>query len=153
MIMYLSSFRKLPGSCPESKSNNAFLQTALTGLWLTIIIFPVLASPAYADECPTPKEIREREISRRYDWAVPENVSLEQLLSVEKLYSVRIIDTDKYISCRYTTAKWPVSLDGEPLTRKCTVTPDAGEWASTESDELVCQEEDVTKCGFKLECK
>ena len=118
-----------------------------------LIIYAGLIACVYADECPTPKEIRDRDISRRYDWAVPENVSLEQLLSVEKLYSVRIIDMDKSISCRYTTPKWPVTLDGEPITKKCRIVTDAGEWVSTESNELACQEKDVTKCGFKLVCQ
>ena len=95
----------------------------------------------------------DRKISKSYDWAVEENTSLEELLSVKNLFSVRIIDYDSHVSCRYTTDKWPVVLDGIPVEEKCIVKPEAGEWTSTDSGQLVCREEDVTKCLFNLECK
>lgn len=108
---------------------------------------------ARAEVCPTPEQIRDRKISKDYDWSVEEVTTLDQLLAVKKLYSVRILDQGKTISCRYTTEKWPVRLDGDPLDEKCGIITEAGEWKGTESGELACQEEDVTKCGFKQECK
>ncbi len=106
-----------------------------------------------ADVCPTAEEIRGKKISRSYDWAVTENTTLEELLSVKDLYAVRIMDYDAYVSCRYTTVEWPVTLDGNPLESKCRIVPDAGEWTSTDSGDLVCREKDVTNCGFKMKCK
>jgi hypothetical protein len=106
-----------------------------------------------ADICPTAEEVRDKKISRNYDWAVTENTTLEELLSVKELYSVRIMDYDAYVSCRYTSMKWPVTLDGNPLESTCRIEPDAGEWTSTDSGDLVCREKDVTKCGFKIECR
>lgn len=119
----------------------------------TTLVFLCMASPARADTCPSPKDIRDREISTRYDWAVGENTTLKELLSVQTLYAVRIMDYDSYISCRYTTKKWPVILDGTPKPEQCRLVPTGGEWTGTDSGQLVCREEDVTKCLFNLECK
>jgi len=119
----------------------------------TTLIFLFMASSAYADTCPTPDEVRDRKISEDYDWSVPENISLKDLLSVNKLYAVRIINYDEYVSCRYTTEKWPVILDGTPKTEQCRVMPTGGEWTGTDSGQLVCREKDVTKCLFNLECE
>ena len=118
----------------------------------TGIIYILLMTNTQADVCPTADEIRDKKISSRYDWAVGENTTLKELLSVKTLYAVRIIDYDSYVSCRYTTDKWPVILDGNPLESKCRIVPDAGEWTSTDSGDLVCREKDVIKCGFKMEC-
>jgi hypothetical protein len=119
----------------------------------TVIIYLLLMSYTQADDCPTAGEIRDKKISRSYDWAVTENTTLKALLSVEELYAVRIMDYDAYVSCRYTAVEWPVTLDGNPLKSTCKIVPDAGEWTGTDSGELVCREKDVTKCGFKMECR
>ena len=110
-------------------------------------------SGIHAEVCPVPEQIRDRKISKEYDWSVEENTTLKELLAVKQLYSVRIMHNGEDISCRYTTGKWPVRLDGQPVSGKCKVVSESGEWSSTESGELVCNEEDVTKCGFKLECE
>ena len=119
----------------------------------TGFIYLFLMSYTLADVCPTAEEIRDKKISSRYDWAVGENTSLKELLSVKTLYAVRIMDFDSYISCRYTTDKWPVILDGTPKPEQCRVMPTGGEWTGTDSGQLVCREKDVTKCGFKLDCE
>ena len=117
------------------------------------IIYLLLITNTQADNCPTAEEIRDKKISRSYDWSVTENTTLKELYAVKRLYAVRIIDYDAYVSCRYATDKWPVTLDGNPLQPACKIVPDAGEWTSTDSGELVCREKDVTKCGYKMECK
>ena len=147
------SFRKSRRDYPESRSNNDFLQIIFVGLLYSAFIFFILISPSHADTCPSPKDIRDREISTRYDWAVGENTTLKELLSVKTLYAVRIMDYDSSISCRYTTDKWPVILDGTPKPEQCRVMPTGGEWTGTDSGQLVCREKDVTKCLFNLECK
>jgi hypothetical protein len=119
----------------------------------TGIIYILLMTNTQADVCPTAEEIRDKKISRSYDWAVTENTTLDELLSVKDLYAVRIMDYDSYVSCRYTAVEWPVTLDGNPLDSECRIVPDAGEWTGTDSGELVCREKDVTKCGFKMECR
>ena len=119
----------------------------------TGIIYLFLMSYTQADVCPTAEEIRGKKISRSYDWAVGENTTLKELLSVQTLYAVRIMDYDSYVSCRYTTDKWPVILDGTPRAEQCRIMPTGGEWTGTDSGQLVCREKDVTKCGFKLDCE
>jgi hypothetical protein len=130
-----------------------FSSDKITSLLCLAFVFILLISPVHADTCPTPEEIRDRKISKSYDWAVGENTTLKELLSVQTLYAVRIMDYDSYISCRYTTKKWPVILDGTPRAEQCRVTPTGGEWTGTDSGQLVCREKDVTKCLFNLECK
>jgi hypothetical protein len=109
-------------------------------------------SGVHAEVCPTPEEIRDRKISKQYDWSVEETTSLGELLAVKQLYSVRIIGNGEYISCRYTTDKWPVRLDGLPVAGKCKVIQEAGAWTSTVTGEMVCSEQQVERCGYKLEC-
>lgn len=110
-------------------------------------------SDVFPENCPTPEKIRERKISDQYEWTVQEGVTLDNLLSVQQLYSVRIINFDDYISCRYSTGKWPVKLDGKPVNNKCHVLPETGEWVGTDSGSLVCKEKDPGKCGFRIECE
>ena len=119
----------------------------------TGIIYILLMTNTQADVCPTADEIRDKKISSRYDWAVGENTTLKELLSVKTLYAVRIIDYDSYVSCRYTTDKWPVILDGTPKTEQCRVMPTGSECTGTDSSQLVCRKGDGTKCLFNLECK
>ncbi len=146
-IFALSHLRSLHFETGTEKISNIvrFLSVLLSGL--------LAISNVMADTCPSPKDIRDREISTRYDWAVGENTSLKELLSVQTLYAVRIMDYDGYVSCRYTTKKWPVILDGTPKPEQCRVMPTGGEWTGTDSGQLVCREKDVTKCLFNLECK
>jgi hypothetical protein len=117
-----------------------------------IMLFLFYLPLVFAETCPTSEQIRDRKISKLFAWTVEEDVSLDELLSVQQLYAVRIINFDEYISCRYTTRQWPVRLDGKPEIEKCRISPEAGVWNSTDSGALVCQEKDVAKCGFKLEC-
>ena len=160
-----SSARQRPTGCGKCRERTGspkrpgiqiiklFLSDKITSLLYLAFIFLFLTSPARADTCPSPKDIRDREISTRYDWAVGESTTLKELLSVQTLYAVRIMDYDSYVSCRYTTKKWPVILDGTPKPEQCRVMPTGGEWTGTDSGQLVCREEDVTKCLFNLECK
>lgn len=124
----------------------------LARLLQTGFVFLSLFSFVQADTCPTPEEIRDRKISKLYEWTVDENTSLDELLSVERLYAVRLMDYGEYVSCRYTTKKWPLRLDGKPEGNGCELTPETGAWTSTDSGHLVCREEDVAKCGFKIAC-
>ena len=151
MLVSQSSLRKSRRDYPESRSKNDFLRYLLNGLWFSAMLF--FTSNVPADNCPTPEAIRERTIPEQYDWTVDEGITLKELVSVNKLYAVRIMNYGDYVSCRYSTEKWPVTLDGKPEGDQCELVPDAGEWISTDSGHLVCREEDVTKCGFKFECK
>lgn len=121
-------------------------------LWFPVFVL-LFTSNVIADSCPTPEEIRDRTISKQYEWTVDENTTLKELLAVKQLYAVRIMDYGDYVSCRYSTKQWPVTLDGKPKGRDCELTPLAGEWTSTDSGHLVCREKEVTQCGFKFDCK
>ncbi len=121
----------------------------LTGV---IVIMGFFSAVSFADSCPEPEQIRQRDISQYMEWTVDERTSLDDLLGVKTLYAVRIINFGEYVSCRYTTDKWPVTMDGKPVSQNCTITPDAGEWDSTDSGQFVCRELDVSHCGFRFKC-
>jgi len=106
----------------------------------------------HADECPMPDVVIERKISNDYEWTVDERVSLENILAVKRLIAVRIKDNGEYMSCKYTTGRQLVRLYGIPKTDKCVIKIASGEWISTDTGELVCQEKDITLCIFDIEC-
>ena len=55
-----------------------------------------------ADHCPSPETIKERKISRDYEWTIDERRTLDDVLAVEKLYSVRIKNQGEFIACYYS---------------------------------------------------
>jgi hypothetical protein len=118
-----------------------------------LLLFLVFLPDVRADACPSADQVRNRNISRKYEWTVREGISLEDLLSVKKLYAVRIMDDGTYVSCNYTTDKWPVKLDATSVSGKCEFMPDKGEWKNTESGEIVCLEKDTGNCGFSFKCE
>ena len=105
------------------------------------------------ESCPSPDKIRQRNLSKKYEWTVDEKTSLEALLSVKKLYSVRIMDHGAYVSCHYTSPKWPIKLDLAPARGACTFSRQKGEWKGTESGQEVCMEKNPGNCGFTSTCK
>ena len=117
-----------------------------------ILLFSGVYTESFGDSCPSPKTIRDRKLSQNYEWTVDENTTLQNLLSVKKLYAVRIMDQDAYVSCHYTTDKWPIKLDVTPVSGQCKSLPQGDNWKNTESGQVVCQEKDVRKCGFTFEC-
>ncbi len=117
-----------------------------------LILLSVFASSVRADTCPTPDQVRDRKLSNEYEWTVKEGVTLDEILDVKKLYSVRIFDNGDYVSCHYTTDKWPIRLDAKPDKSKCRMQYDGNKWEVTESGQEVCKETDLEKCNFKIEC-
>ena len=114
----------------------------------------VLVIPtAYADRCPTPDEIRGRTIAKDYDWTVNERTSLENILSVKQSIAVRVMKNGEFVSCRYTTERQLIRLDGVPVQEKCVITVSSGDWINTTTGESVCQEEDTMQCLFNIECQ
>ena len=113
------------------------------------MLFPVVSM---ADTCPSVAEIIERNISKKYEWTVEENTSLDDVLSVNRLYAVRILEQGDYVSCFYATRKWPLKLDAKPETRNCTVEKTGGDWQETETGNLVCLEKNLFDCTFRISC-
>lgn len=126
--------------------------TVYRNSFLLILLVSCISS-AYSDTCPTPDSLRERKIPGLYEWTVQEGVTLDNILDARRLYAVRIFNFDEYVSCHYTTGKWPVKIDGKPLNNKCRLLPETGKWTGTDSGTLVCREEDPAKCGFRLDCE
>ncbi len=118
-------------------------------IYFTFLICPGIL---FADQCPTPEKIKERNISREYDWTINERRTLEDVLSVEKLYSVRIRNEAEYIACYYSGSRSLLRLDGKPLKQSCRVKKVSGRWESTGNDEQICQEEDLGKCEYDMKC-
>ena len=117
------------------------------------ILLLCMHTESRGDSCPSPDKIRHRDLSKQYEWTVDEKTSLQALLSVKKLYAVRIMDHGLYVSCYYTTDNWPVRLDAAPVQGECSLTPRDGKWKTTDSGQDVCTEKAAGKCGFTYTCK
>ena len=118
-----------------------------------MLTFCLVAPFAFADRCPSTDEIIKREISVDYDWTVDERTGLDDVLAVKKLIATRIMNNGEYVSCKYTTGKLLVRLDGLPIKEKCIIKVSSGEWLTTGTGENACQEEDTLRCLFDIECQ
>ena len=120
---------------------------------IVVILLLCINPESRGDSCPSPDKIRQRDLPKQYEWTVDDKTSLKDLLSAQKLYSVRIMDNGLYVSCHYTTAKWPIKLDVAPAQGECTFSHQKGEWKSTPSGQDVCMEKNAGNCGFIYTCK
>lgn len=106
-----------------------------------------------AEQCPSPEKIKERKINRDYEWTIGERRTLEDVLSVEKLYSVRIKNEAEYVACYYSGSKSLLRLDGKPLKQPCIISGISGRWELTNSNEYVCKEDDLALCEYDIKCE
>ncbi len=106
-----------------------------------------------ADQCPSPEIIKERNISREYDWSIDARRTLDDVLSIEKLYSVRIKNKGEFIACYYSGSKNLVRLDGASLKKECVINKTSGSWDISDKGEQVCKEEDLNLCHYEIECE
>ena len=120
--------------------------------YIYFIILSISPSLLFADHCPTPEKIKERNISREYDWTINERRTLEDVLSVEKLYSVRIRNEAEYIACYYSGSRSLLRMDGKPLKQSCRVKKISGRWEPTENGDQICMEDDLGKCEYEIKC-
>lgn len=112
----------------------------------------MLSQPLFADQCPTPDIIKERNISRDYEWTLDERMTLDDVLSVEKLYSVRIKNKGEFIACYYSGSKGLLRLDGKPEKDDCGISKGAGSWEVANNGEEICKEQDLTLCMHDIIC-
>lgn len=118
-----------------------------------IYLFSLLFNPyVLADTCPNASDIRDRKVPEAYEWTVNYEMALDDLLSVTRLYAISIENYGEFVSCRYESPRREVRLDGIPITGKCLITVDTGDWFTIDDGRIVCQEEELTKCQFKYEC-
>lgn len=111
------------------------------------------ANQLWADQCPTPEKIKDRDISRDYDWTIDERRTLEDVLSVEKLYSVRIKNKGEFVACYYSGSKHLLRLDGKPLKQPCKLNSVSPSWDLSENAEQICNEDNLGLCEYEMECE
>lgn len=121
--------------------------------FICLLCFFINSGPAIADQCPTVEIIKERKISRDYEWTIDERRSLDDVLSVEKLYSVRIKNKGEFIACYYSGSKNLLRLDGTSLKKECVLNKTSGRWEFSENGEQVCKEEDLNLCHYEINCE
>ena len=120
---------------------------------LIIFVILLLFSPfVVADTCPNASDIRDRKVPEAYEWTVNYEMALNDLLSVTKLYAVSIENYGEFVSCRYESPRREVRMDGIPITGKCLITVDTGDWFTIDDGRIVCQEDELTNCQYKYEC-
>ena len=115
--------------------------------------FYINSGLAIADQCPSIEFIKERKISRAYDWSIDERRSIDDLLSVNKLYSVRIKNKGEFVACYYSASKTTLRLDGAAIKEDCLINKTSGLWEISESGELVCKEDDLNLCLYEIVCE
>lgn len=106
-----------------------------------------------ADQCPSAETVKERKISREYDWSIDERRTLEDVLAVEKLYSVRIKNHGEFVACYYTSNNRSLRLDGAAIKENCTIKIKSDNWFESENGEQVCKEIDLSQCVYEMHCQ
>lgn len=107
----------------------------------------------WAGQCPSAEMVKEREISRDYDWSIDERLSLDDLLAVEKLYSVRIKNSGEFVACYYSGSNRLVRLDAAAIENNCVINIKSGEWSEAVNSEQICKEVDLNQCLFEIQCE
>ena len=120
--------------------------------FIFLLLFFINIDLAIADQCPSAETVRQRKISREYDWSIDERRSLEDVLAVEKLYSVRIKNKGEFIACYYMGKNGLLRLDGVSLEKNCFVKKTSGKWEETETAEQICKEKELSTCIFEIHC-
>jgi hypothetical protein len=121
--------------------------------FISIIFFFLNINIAIADQCPSAETVKERKISREYDWSIDERQTLEDVLAVEKLYSVRIKNRGEFVACYYTSNNRSLRLDGTGIEENCTINKKSGDWIESENGEQVCKEPDLSQCIYEMHCE
>ena len=119
---------------------------------LMFLLALLFSSSIYADTCPTPSDINDREVPEAYEWTVNYEVALDDLLAVTQLYAVTIENHGEFVSCKYDSPNREVRLDGISKAVKCLITVDSGDWFTMDNGAIICQEDELSKCQYKYEC-
>ena len=76
-----------------------------------LLLLLIVHNVTFADRCPTPEQVRERNINRDYEWSVDETVTLDMLLMVSELREVSLQNHGEFVSCHYLSEQLP----GQPV--------------------------------------
>jgi hypothetical protein len=118
-----------------------------------LISFFINSNLVLADHCPSAEVVKERNISREYDWSIDDRKTLDDVLSVEKLYSVRLKNKGEFVACYYSSSNSLLRMDGAPLEKGCKIIQKSGNWIGEENNEQVCKEEDLNLCVYEIHCE
>jgi hypothetical protein len=120
---------------------------------LSFLLALLFSSLVSADTCPTANDINDRKVPEAYEWTVNYEVALDDLLAVTQLYAVTIENHGEFISCKYDSPNREVRLDGISKAEKCLITVASGDWFTMDNGAIICQEDELSKCQYKYECK
>ena len=117
-----------------------------------LLLAGLLCRSVYADQCPSPEIIKDRKITRQYEWYIDERRTLEDVLSVERLYSVRIRKQGELVTCYYSTKERLLEMDAKPIREGCEVIERSGGWQVINEQEKVCMEQNPYNCHYAIYC-
>jgi hypothetical protein len=120
---------------------------------LSFLLALLFSSLVSADTCPTANDIKDKKVPEAYEWTVNYEVALDDLLAVTQLYAVTIENHGEFISCKYDSPNREVRLDGISKAEKCLITVASGDWFTMDNGAIICQEDELSKCQYKYECK
>ena len=105
-----------------------------------------------ADHCPSPDIVKQRKISRDYEWTIDERRTLDDVLAVETLYSARIKNRGEFIACYYSSEARLLRLDAKPEKNGCLIVESSGKWNIIDGVEAICEEDDIALCEYNIKC-
>ena len=129
----------------------------LNSIFISMISFSVLIVPfslrAESYSCPSIQSIKDRTISKEFDWTVSEQTTLEQVLNVSELLEVRIENHGDFVGCIYKSTNDLVRLDAKPITVDCLLVPLSANWLMNDIGQSVCNDTDKMRCKFEVSCQ
>ena len=112
-----------------------------------------LSDTVIADGCPPAQIVKDRKISRDYEWTLDERKTLDDVLAVERLYSVRIKNKGEFVACYYSGKTGLLRLDAKPEKEGCIIAIKTGEWTALDTGEALCVEDNLQLCHYEISCK
>ena len=103
--------------------------------------------------CPSIQSIKNRTISKEFEWTVSENTSLDAVLNVSKLEAVSIENHGEFVSCIYQSHNEKVRLDAKPITVDCLVVTHSANWQDNKSGRWVCIDNNKMNCQYEVSCQ
>lgn len=119
---------------------------------LIVLVFFIAVPSVSADRCASADEIRDRKISKVYEWTVDDGITLDDLLSVKNLFAVSVENNGEFVSCKYKNDNRFLKLDGLPKKEKCSIITSSGKWFTIGTGRVICYEKDAERCLFDIEC-
>lgn len=120
-----------------------------------IFLILIISNNSFATSftCPAVQSIKDRTISKEFDWTVSEETSLESVLNVSELLSVTIENHGQFLRCTYNSSDVEVNMDAKPITVDCLIVPSSQNWINHDNGRSVCNDVVKGRCEIETSCQ